>query len=185
VDALRRERAEPRELLADGLDHLPLTGDHFKRLGDVLAHLHDPVGTTAGATGRRLDHNTFTRQVVWKGFAHRLAPREGADGAGFVLCCGLFSRQRILGGGGFQFLKLQFQLINQPCATLGGDAVFVTPQLGNLQLQFLDHCLRAGCQCAGLRQLGFSSLRTGLCSLSRGGLRGKRGAQFGDLQGGI
>jgi hypothetical protein len=31
------------ELLAHGLDHLPLTGDHLQGLGDVFAHLHDPV----------------------------------------------------------------------------------------------------------------------------------------------
>jgi hypothetical protein len=29
------------ELLADGLDDLPLPGDDLQRLGDVLAHLHD------------------------------------------------------------------------------------------------------------------------------------------------
>src|SRR5512133_3078786 len=28
------------ELLADGLDHLPLPGDHLQRLGDILAQLN-------------------------------------------------------------------------------------------------------------------------------------------------
>jgi hypothetical protein len=81
-----------------------------------------------------------------------------------VVLRGLFSGQRILGGGGFQFLKLQFQLIDQPRAALGGDAVFVAAQLGDLQLQFLDHRFRAGCQGARLRQIAFGGLRTGrLC----------------------
>ena len=31
------------ELLADGLDHLPLPRDHLRRLGDVFPHLHDAV----------------------------------------------------------------------------------------------------------------------------------------------
>jgi hypothetical protein len=36
VDALA---IAARELLADGLDHLPLTGDHLEGFGDVLADL--------------------------------------------------------------------------------------------------------------------------------------------------
>jgi hypothetical protein len=116
------------ELLADRLDHLPLARDHFKRLSDVLTHLHDPVGTSTGTVGRRLNHDTFARQVVGKGFAPWLARRKGAHGAGFVLCCNLFSRQRIFGGGGFQFLKLQFQLIDQSRTAFGRDAVFVAAQ---------------------------------------------------------
>ncbi len=37
------------ELLADGLDHLPLPRNDLQRVGDVLAHLHDPVRAAAGA----------------------------------------------------------------------------------------------------------------------------------------
>jgi hypothetical protein len=96
-----------------------------------------------------------------------------------------FSRQRILCGSCFQLLKLQFQLIDQPRAALGGDAVFVAPQLGDLQLQFLDHRFRAGGQGAGLCQFSFCRLRTGLCGRRVGGLRGKCSVQFGDFQGGI
>ena len=35
-----------RELLADCLDDLPLARDDLKRLGDVLAHLHDEIRAT-------------------------------------------------------------------------------------------------------------------------------------------
>jgi len=51
--------------------------------------------------------------MLGEGFAHGLAPREGAHGAGLVLRR-LFSGQRILGRRGFQVLELQLQLIDQP-----------------------------------------------------------------------
>tara|TARA_R100001369_G_scaffold51218_1_gene78032 strand:- start:1498 stop:1968 length:471 start_codon:yes stop_codon:yes gene_type:complete len=127
---------------------------------------------------------TAGQWMIWKGFTHWLAPREGPHGAGFI-CSSVFRRQRILRGGGFQSLKLQFQLIDQSCATLRGDPVFVAPQLGDLQLQFLDHCFHAGGKGAGLRQFGLCRLGAGLCGLSRGGLRSKCSASFGDFQGGI
>ena len=49
------------ELLAHSLDHLPLTWDYLQRLGDVLAHLHDPVRATASAGGRCLNNNPLAR----------------------------------------------------------------------------------------------------------------------------
>jgi len=66
------------ELLADGLDDLPLPGDDFQRLGRRrqngppdrfvtllhLAHLHDARRSTAGAGGRCLDHNALAGQMV-------------------------------------------------------------------------------------------------------------------------
>ena len=113
--------------------------------------------------------------MLGEGFAHGLAPREGAHGAGLVLRCRLFSRQRILGCCCFQLFELQLQLIDQPRTALGGDAVFVAPQLGDLQLQLLDHRFRAGRQGARLHQIAFSGLRTGC-------LRGQFRAQSGDLE---
>jgi hypothetical protein len=53
----------------EGLDHRPLAGDDFQRLGDVAAHLHDVVRATARTAGRGLDHHPLTRQVC----------REGSD----------------------------------------------------------------------------------------------------------
>jgi len=128
--------------------------------GSLFAHFHDPVRATAGAGGRGLDHNPLARQVIGKGVAHRMAAREGAHRAG------LFSRlagsQDIFGCRRLQLLKLQFQLIDQPGAPLRRDAVFVTAQFGDLELEFLDHRLRAGDNCTGLCQLAFRNLRTGL-----------------------
>ncbi|EDM69947.1 hypothetical protein RAZWK3B_00320 [Roseobacter sp. AzwK-3b] len=63
------------ELLAHGLDHLPLTGDHLQRLGDVFAHLHDPVRATAGAGGGCLNNNALARQVIRERLAHKMAAR--------------------------------------------------------------------------------------------------------------
>ncbi len=103
------------ELLAHGLDHFPLTGDHLQRFGDVFAHLNDPVRAAAGAGCRGLDNNPLARQVLGERLAHRVATREGAHRAGFSGC--LFHGQGILGGRRFQLLKLQFQLINQPRAS--------------------------------------------------------------------
>ena len=44
-----------------------------------------------------------------------------------------------LGRVGFQFLELQFQLVEQLAAALGGLAILVAPQLGDDQLQVRDH----------------------------------------------
>ena len=144
----------------------------------ILAHLHDTVRPAARAGRGSLDHHTLARQMFGERFAHRLARREGAHGAGLVLRRCLFSGQRILGCRGFQVFKLQFQLIDQPRTALGGDAVFVAAQLGDLQLQFLNHRLGAGRQGARLHQIAFRGLRTGC-------LRGQFSAQSGDLGSGI
>ena len=93
-------------------------------------------------------------------------------------CAALLRRQRIFSGCGFQFFELQFQLIDQPRTPLGGDAIFVAAQLGDLQLQFLDHRFRAGCQGARLNQIAFRGLRTGC-------LRGQFSTQSGDFGSGI
>ena len=100
------------ELLTHGLDHLPAPRDHLQRLGDIFAHFYETIRAAAGTGGRRLDNNPLARQVIGKGFAHRMAAREGAHRAG------LFSRlaggQDIFGCRRLQLLKLQFQLIDQP-----------------------------------------------------------------------
>ena len=166
------------ELLPHRLDHLPLARDDLQRIGDILTHLYDAVRATARTAGRCLDHHTLARQMFGEGFAHGLAPREGAHSAGLVRRPSLFNRHCILGRRCFQFLKLQFQLIDQTCAALGGDAVPVTAQLGDFQLQLLDHRICAGCQGARLGQVALSRLRTGcLC--------GQFSAQCGDFGCGI
>src|SRR5437879_13836647 len=65
------------ELLADVLDHLPLTRDHPQRLGDVLAQLAQPRAATAQASGRaRLDH-PLARQMCGERMARRALAGEG------------------------------------------------------------------------------------------------------------
>jgi hypothetical protein len=53
-----------RVLLAHRLDHLPLTGNHLQRLGDVLAQLGQLLRPAAGAALRRRDHDALARQMV-------------------------------------------------------------------------------------------------------------------------
>lgn len=49
------------ELLAHGLDDLPLPGDDLERLGDAFSHLHDAVRPAAGAGGRRFNDYALAR----------------------------------------------------------------------------------------------------------------------------
>lgn len=114
------------ELFTNGMHHLPSARDHHECLGDVLTHLYDPVGAAAGTTAWGLNHNTLAWQMLGKGLAHRFAPREGAYGACGVRSHDLLSRKDILRGGSLQFLKLQFQLVDQPSAAFGRDAAMET-----------------------------------------------------------
>ena len=50
------------ELLTDGLDHLPLPGDHLQRLGDVLAQL-DQLALAARADRGRRNDDALARQM--------------------------------------------------------------------------------------------------------------------------
>src|ERR687895_449761 len=78
---LRNPLAVPAgELLADGLNHLPLARDDFQRLGDILAELRDPPGAATGARRRRLDHNLLARQMFGERFTDRPATLERAHG---------------------------------------------------------------------------------------------------------
>ena len=97
--------------------------------------------------------------------AHRLSASE------CVYCCAssrgggdlVFSRAR------YQFLKLQFELIEQLAATFGGLPVLLAPQLGNHQLQMRHHRLGTGGTC--------------LCFLARGAFGGQRCLQGDDVVG--
>ena len=72
------------ELLAHGLDHLPLAWHHLQRLGDVLAHLHDARRAAAAAGGRRLDHHALAREMFGERLARRTAALEGAHRRGLA-----------------------------------------------------------------------------------------------------
>ena len=60
---------------ADGLDHLPLPGDHLQRLGDVLAEL-DQLALTARADGGRRDDDALARQMHRQRRPHRPTPAD-------------------------------------------------------------------------------------------------------------
>jgi hypothetical protein len=104
------------ELLADGLDHLPLPGDDLQRLGDVLAHLHDARRATAGAGGRRLDHHALARQMFGERLAGGAAAFEGRDHG---LRRALPPLCPILGKVRLDVLELHLQLFDQPGMAFG------------------------------------------------------------------
>src|SRR3546814_12591000 len=52
------------ELLAHGLDDLPLARDHLERLGDVLAQLRQPRPAAGRAGAGCGDHDPLARQVL-------------------------------------------------------------------------------------------------------------------------
>ena len=77
-----------------------------------------------------------------------------------------------------KFLELQLHLVDEAGAAFGAMAIVVASELGDLQLEVLDHGLRGGDHRPGLRQLALRDLGTGLrCRES--------GAQSGNLGGGI
>src|SRR5919106_1761467 len=141
---LRNPLAVPAgELLADGLNHLPLARDDFQRLGDVLAELRDPPGAATGACHRGLDHNPLAPQMFGECFTDRPAALERAH-----------ERRRpgrdLLGGkivfarGRLELLELQLHLLKQTCPSLRPPPVKLTPQLQDLELERRDHRFGAG-----------------------------------------
>jgi hypothetical protein len=171
-DKLRRRRrlgdllAGPAgELLTNGLDHFPLPRHHLQGLGDGLAELGELAAATR-ANGRTGNHHALARQMRRKGRADRLLADERAHHRGFGRRNGDF----VLGRARRRFLELQFQLVEQFAAALGGLAVLLALQLGDQQLVMGDHrlgaggarlgllsCLPLGGQCRGQRvdRLGY------------------------------
>ena len=118
-----------------------------------------------GQARRAGDHHTLARQMRRKRRPHRLLAgervhRRTADRRGGDL---------VFGRAGRGFLELQFQLVEQLAAALGGLPVLFAPQLGDQQLVVGDQRLGAGGPCLGL-----------LPCLALGG-QGRR--QRGDLRG--
>ena len=117
-----------------------------------------------GQAVRPGDHHPLARQMRRKRPANRLSAgkraysRAGRARGSFVL-----DRRRRC------FLELQFQLVEQLAATLGGLPVMLPPQLGDQQLQVRHHRLGAG------------GARLGL--LARRALGGQRRLQCGNLVG--
>jgi hypothetical protein len=169
-DVKRRRRlcdllARPAgELLAHGLDHLPLPRNDLQRLGDRLAELGE-LAAAAWTGSRAGDHDALARQMRRKRRAHRLSAGERAYRRARGRCCGGF----VLGRARGRFLELQFQLVEQLVAALGGLPVLLAPQLGDQQLQVCHH------------RLGTGGARLGL--LPRAALGSQRCRQRGDFCG--
>jgi hypothetical protein len=131
------------DLLADGLDHLPLAGDHLQRLGDVLAELGQARATAAGAGLGGLDHDALARQMLWEGLTRGLLAGEGLDRGGRP-GRGLLGGELILGGAGLQLFQLQLQLVEQTAGPLRRRPEPLTLELGDLQLEMGDERLAVG-----------------------------------------
>jgi hypothetical protein len=69
-----------RELLAHRLDYLPLARNDLQRLGNVLAHLYDPGGSTAFEGVDTFD-------------TLRNAFRERSAQSGYLRCCLVHGRK--------------------------------------------------------------------------------------------
>src|SRR5690606_13161759 len=130
------------ELLADGLDDLPLARDHLQRLGHILAQLRQPRAAARRAGAGCGDHDPLSRQVLGEGFAGRALALERGH-ARRLRRCGLGGKF-ILAGACLEFLELQLQLVEQPAAALGAGAVLLAPELGDEQLQVRDQGLVIG-----------------------------------------
>ncbi len=159
------------ELLADGLDHLPLSRNDLQRLGDILPHLHDAIRSAARTRHRRLEHHALARQVLREGLPGRTAALEPRNRRG------LHRRLRgdlVLGRGGLEFFELQLHLVDQTRAAFRAVAILLPPQPGDLEPEVLDHRLGGRDHRPSLRQLALGRLGTGF--------RGReRGAQLDDL----
>ena len=131
------------DLLANGLDHLPLAGDHLQRLGDVLAELGQARATAAGAGLGGLDHDALARQMLWERLTRGLLAGEGLD-RGRGPSRGLLGGELVLGGAGLQLFQLQLQLVKQTAGPLRRRPEPLTLELGDLQLQMGDERLIVG-----------------------------------------
>ena len=140
------------ELLADGLDDLPLAEDHFQGLGDVLAQLRQPGAAAGRARTRRRHDNALARQVLGKGLLHRRLALEAADAGG--LLGGGLGDEGLLAGVGLELLEQQLHLVEQAAGAFGAGAVLLALQLGDLQLEMGDQ--RRG---GTLASVGVSELR--------------------------
>ncbi|KAF2174632.1 hypothetical protein K469DRAFT_686407 [Zopfia rhizophila CBS 207.26] len=152
-DGLAGAATEP---LPHGLDHLPAPGHHLERLRDILTQLGQ-LAAAAGA-GRR------------QGRANGLAARREAGAIAAPLLAGLVpGLGRVLAGGRDQLVELEFQLVEQLAAALGGGAEPVMLELGDQQLEMRHH------------RLGARDTRLGLAARQLFGRKG--GAQGGDIIG--
>ena len=113
--------------------------------------------------------------MLREGLAGRAAALEAGDRRGLRH---LLGGDLVLGRSGFEFLELQFQLVDQPGTAFRAVAILLAPEFDDLKPEVLDHRLGGRNDRPGLRQLALGGLGTGL--------RGREcGAQFSDLGSGI
>jgi hypothetical protein len=158
------------ELLPDGLNDLPLPGDHLQRLRHIFAEFAQDTAT-ARASGRSRQDDALARQMRRQRRPHRLATGEAAHHR--VVLGGFGGRD--LGGDlvlrrrRLELFQLQLQLVEDLAAALGRWPEAVPLHLGDDQLQMLDHRL-------GARGAGF-------CHLAGRALGGQRRLQGFDVVG--
>jgi hypothetical protein len=143
------------------LDHLPLARNHLQGLRHVLADLAQSSAATAWAGRRRRIDHPLARQMLGQRPARRLAPLEAVDRDCHGRQGGRLGCHLGFGCGLFQIGELKLELLDQPGAALRGSTEPVMAQLGDGELELLNH------QRAGLR-LGFGRRPRGtLCHQHR------------------
>jgi hypothetical protein len=100
-----------RELLAHSLDHLPLAQDDLQCLGDILAELGQFRRSPSRTTDRSRNDDALSRDIVAKRFADWPLALERAHQLGLLR--GFRRDEFVLRRGGFDFLELQFHLLEK------------------------------------------------------------------------
>lgn len=118
------------------------TGDCCRRLGTITAWRRPRV--RAGVIRERLPD--------------RLLALERDDG-GRRLRRSSFSGEFVFGRVGFEILKLELELCEQPLGAFGAGTILLAPQLGILQLEMRNHRLGCGLAGAGFGQSRFRFIR--------------------------
>jgi hypothetical protein len=118
------------------LDHLPGAGDDLERLGDVFAQLRETRAATAGAGRGRRVQDALPRQMRGEWLAGGLPAGEAGDVGG--LLGGHLGEEIILAGAGLDLFELQLELVDEADGALGGRAVLIALQPGDLELEMGD-----------------------------------------------
>ena len=161
------------KLLADMLDHFPLTRNDLERLGDVFAELGKPRRAAACAGGRARHEDSLARQMRGEWLAHRLAARVRRNQRGRAAGPGgtHLGRDLVFGGRGFDVFQLQFHLIEELTAVLGTAAIELPPHLLYGKLEMGDQRLGAGD--IGRRRAAVASALAAFASASMRAARSK------------
>ena len=166
------------ELLANRLDHLPLTGRRFQRARHILAEFAQAAAPAAFACRRRVDHHALAGKMVGERIAIRTFARKSGDRGGSG--DSLFGRKLVFCRAGFQLFEGERQLVDKPRRALRPLPVDLTLQFRDPKLLLRDqrHIFRSFR--AGDRQFrgDFQALglRNGQRRFQGGVFSGKNGA---------